>query len=361
MPNEFGFTAQEIIQDQRTEKGIAFERKRAALQKIKGDERKRLNASILKIRAVGPSAVHANTILSNMSVQYANDEYIGVQLMPVTPVPKRSDAYAIYTKRDRLAYPDDSLTSRARASEITESRSTDNYSVKDYGYSNFVSADTIENEDGAFDEMLDLQLSVDEGIAFREELRIAAVLTNTANFASGNNVTLSGTSTWDQATSNPIKDLQAAGAALWSGRGPTRKIAYCSLDVFNVLARNPSILDLFKYVKDGLATRQQIAGFFGWDDLLIGAARQDTANSGQTASYGRIWGKYFGLVRAAQRPTLRSVQFGASFRLRGDPIATQWYDPAVGKGGGYYYRSALSEDHKVIANDAGYLIAGAIS
>lgn len=362
-------TAEEIVRSQRTDRGKTYERlvelTRRKFQS--GDsqdveEARYLKDAFLQIRSVSPGQVHSNALLTNLSLAYQNDEYIGERLMPPVIVAKRSDDFATYPKRERFAFPDDALGTRARASEVNESRSSSNYSVRDYGLENYLDAATIDNQDPVFDEMVDLVEAPAEGVAFKREKRIAAVLTGTSNFASGNTATLSGADQWDHASGgNPVKNLIDAKSALWQGRGPTDIIAYSGLEVYNVLARHAAIRDLFKNTVDGLATRQQIAQYFGFADYLVGAAREDTANEGQTASYGRIWGKYFGIVRVARRPSRRSAHFGSTFRLSGDPVTTQWFDPAVGKKGGYYAKVAVSEDHKVVANDTGYLFASVIS
>ena len=50
-----------------------------------------------------------------------------------------------------------------------------------------------------------------------------------------------------------------------------------------------------------------VAGFFGLDGIFVSKARNDTANSGQSASYSRVWGKnpntsntsFFGVTRVS--------------------------------------------------------------
>lgn len=357
----------DVLRSQRTEAGRRYERFAAETRQLvrnDKDARKRLNDSILALReqrAISPGNVHSNTFLSSMSVQYANDEFIGDRLMPVVEVGKRSDSYPVYPKRERVGYPEDALGTRGSANELDESRSSDNYSVKDYGYRNFVGADVIENQDGAFDEMMDLVEAINEGIAFRREKRIATILTTGANF-SGNTAALSGSDRWDSAASgDPIKNIQDGMAATWSGRGPGALWAYCSLDVANYLKRHSKVLDLFKYTQPGLVTMDLIARAVGLQGILVGAAREDTANSGQTASYSRIWGKVFGIVRVAARPNLRNASFGYTMRLRGDPVTQQWFDPNAGRAGGYYAKVATSEDHKIVAADTGYLFTTVIS
>ena len=174
--NHLDPAADAIYRSQRTERGLHYQRYMSGLRALRTsgrtedrDKCKRLDESVLRIRGVGPGQVHADQIMSTISVQYANDEFIGERLMPMVPVAKRSDSFAIYPKRERLAYPDDSLGERARATELSESRTLANYSVRDYGYQNYVDAETINNQDAAFDEMANLTDAINEGIAFRRE------------------------------------------------------------------------------------------------------------------------------------------------------------------------------------------------
>lgn len=305
-----------------------------------------------------PGSVHVDSVLSTFSTMYANDEYIGERLIPAVGVNKRSDVYFTYPKRERFAYPDDALTSRSRANEVDSSRSTDNYSVKDYGYSNWLDLETVSNQDAPLNEMLDLVAAINEGIAFRRELRIATIIQTVGNY-SGN--TAAATTKWDTASTGGtiFQDIQAADAGLWNGFTPTKKIAVTTLDNWNsCIINNPALLDRIKYTQTGIVTPTLIANFFGFDDLLIGRARQDTANIGQTASYSRIWSTdFFSVIKVATRPTTRSLHFASTFRMNEDPVTSEWQDPSVGKRGGVYARVAVSEDHKIVAGDAAWFIS----
>jgi hypothetical protein len=315
-------------------------------------------SSIVLDKAVSPSAVHVNQLLSTFSVMYANDEYIGLRLMPIVPVMKRSDVYAVYPKRERFNYPDDQLGLRSEANEIDASRTTDNYSVKDYGLSNYLDLETLQNEDAPLNEMLDLFEAINDGIAFKEEIRIATIVQASANY--GGNTAAAATK-WDTATTGGtiVADIVGADGALWRGRTPTKKIGVTTLDNWNTcIFNNPSLTDKIKYTQTGILSTQLVAAMFGLDDILIGRARSDTANSGQTASYSRIWSTdFFAILTVAARPTVRSLHFGSTFRLRNDPVSTEWIDPKVGKQGGIRAKVALSEDHKVVAGDAAFYIS----
>ena len=312
-------------------------------------------------RGVGPASVHQDTLMAGFSTMYANGAYIGEQLMPVVSVAKRSDKYAVYPKRERLAFPDDEIGARGQSNEIESSRTTDNYSVKDYGLKNFLDLETVQNQDAPLNEMLDVAEAVAEGIAFKREKRILAITCVSGSF--GSNTAGASTNWNDSAGGTVVEDILAARAALWRGHTPVRLIGYCPLAVWNGgIANNPKVRDLFKYTQTGLSVMSQVAGFFGIDDIVITEAREDTANSGQTASYARmVTGDVFGIVAAARNPSTRSLHFGSTFRTRNSPYSTQWLDPAVGVRGGIYHRTAVSEDHKIVSADAGYLITSILT
>lgn len=360
-------TIESIVRDASARRSAKYRNYIASLEKLlNSDDPKHkamvqtANAGLARCKAVA-GTTHIDSALQTISIQYKNGDYIGEELMPVAPVPHRSNKFFIYDKRSRLAYPDDAIGERSEANEVQDSRSTDNYSCQDYGYKNYVDAELLANQDAPLNEMIDLTESISEGIAFRREKRIATVLTTAASYAAANKVTLAASSQWDSAGGgDPIRDLQNATAALWSGRGPSVKKAYCSIGVYNVLARHPALRELFKYTADGLASPKQIAGYFGWNDLLVCEAREDTANEGQAASYGRLWGNFFGIVRVAMRPTIRNAAFGYTMRF-GAVETDEWFDIAKGKKGGYYARTSVTETHKIVAADTGYLITTPVS
>lgn len=360
-------TVESIVKDQATRRSLKYRNYITALQNLlQSDDPKHkamvqaANAGLARTKAVA-GTTHIDSALTTISVQYKNGDYIAEELMPVATVPHRSDKYFIYDKRSRLAYPDDAIGDRGEANEVQDSRSTAVYACQDFGFKNWVDAELIDNQDAPLNEMVDLVEVINEGIAFRRELRTATVLTTAANYATANKITLAANAQWDSASGgDPIAVLQAAGAALWSGRGASKKVGYCSIGVYNVLARHPAIRELFKFTQNGLASPTQIAGYFGWADLLVSEARQDTANEGQTASYGRLWGNFFGLVRVATRPSIRNAAFGYTMRF-GQIETDEWFDISKGRKGGYFARTSVAETPQVVAADTGYLITTPVS
>jgi hypothetical protein len=350
-----------IVEAQRSEKAAEYEGYMGALRDVlrsNSAEVQLANANFARLKDIQPGTVHQNSTLSNISVQYANEEYIGEQLMPVAVVGKKSDVFYTYNKRDRLGAPDDALGPRGEAAEIADSRSTDSYACVTRGLQNYVDGETLENQDAPLNELLDLTEALSEARAFKREQRIATVMCASGSYDSANTSAIAAGSRWDTAGGgNPIKNIQDAMATIWSGRGPSDLVAWCSLDVYNVLSRHPQVCDLFKYggSSPGLASPSMIAGFLGLSKLIIGKARQDVANSGITASYTRMWGTdNFGIARVAKRPSLRNACFGYTIQ-HGQVESSQWFDQRLGKRGGYFAKVAYAEDFKIVANDTAYL------
>lgn len=302
--------------------------------------------------------IHVDASLSNLSVQYKNEDYIGLQVMPVLTVEKLGGKYFKYGKNNFLSLPDASVGSRSTPNEISTSRSSESYSTDPYALKDFVSDDDIMASDIPLNLMAESVAAVNDQHDLAEELRIATIVQTAANY-SGNTTTLSGSSQWDEGTSNPVKNIQDALAAIWMGNGSTKLVATTSLDVFNVLSRHPAILDLFKYTGKGLATADMIAGFFGIDQLLVGKARKPTANEGQTQTYGRVWGNHFSINRVATSPSTRIACFGMTFRA-GQKKTFSWYDQNPGVGGGFWNKVGFHESHELIAGDTGFLLVDCI-
>ena len=316
----------------------------------------------LRVKEVMPGFVQDNRFLTALSVQYANEEFIGEDIMPMVPTNALSGEYPVYTKRSRFAAPDDSVSGDAPPNEISDTRDAPaTYLLQPYGLRNKLSVLTLRNQKAPLDEMIDLTEAVADLVALKREKRIAGVVTNASNYATSNKATL--TAPWDTPSSTPIVDIMAADAALFAGRGRSKKKAAMSLEVWNALRRHPKILDLFKYggSRPGLAKPDQICEYFDIDELLVGRSREDTANIGQSASYSRIWGKFFWLGRVAEKPSIRNAFFGSTFRLDGTVKTRVWFDQLIGTDGGYWAVVSAAEQHSVVAADTGYLISSAIT
>lgn len=350
----------------RTPEGRKFDRFVASLKaaqtsadpKVKAAV-ERANASILACKST-PSQVHIDSAMTTMSLMYANDDYIGERLMPIVFTGgKLSAKYFTYPKRERFAYPDDAASDRSSVNELNESRSSQSVSLEGRALKEWVGQDTLNNQDAPLNELMDAQANVLEGLAFKRELRIAAIVGASGSYGSN---TGSPAVLWS-AGGDPLGDIDTAKAACWNGRGAGKKVAFMSLAVWNVLKRHANVLDTMKYGgssdRPAIASLQAFAQLIGVDEVLVSESRKDTANEGQaSATYSRIWPDVFGIVRVAA-PSVRNAGFG--FTFRDAPVRqTMWFDQAPGVSGGYFTKASCHESHDIVAADTSYLLTSCI-
>lgn len=303
--------------------------------------------------------IHVDQTLQNMTVAYRNEDYIADRLMPIVPVNQRSGIYFKYDKRSQIAFPDDAMGPRASANEITRSRSTDNYSVKDYGLKDFADVALMQNESAPLNDLAEMMPALIDACDFKREVRVANILTTSANYGSNTTALASGVR-WDVSGGKPINDFLTTRPKLWTGAGPGKIVAFTTLNVWNALVQNTTMQALFQYVRDGLLQPEQFGRYFGFNELVIANAWQDTANEGQAESDSKIWPDVFGIIRVANAPSIRNASFGYTFQVDGQRSSRQWFDNAIGTKGGYWGTVTSSEDHKIVAPDTGWLFTTVI-
>lgn len=357
--------SQEAARGQRTEKGLGYDRFRKTLAKIQSSTDSELvaewreeNAEILSQKASASTILHTYT-LTNLSVQYQNDAFIGTRLMPVVNTNGRLAAsYYSYGKRDRLAYPDDTMADRANANELNRTRTLANIALTPRALREYVDQLTMNNPEQPLNELVEASSNVLNGIAFKQEQRIAGVVATGANYG-GNSMAIAAADRWDVG-GDPVADIISMGPNIWNGvAGNSKKVGFMSMAVWNVLRKHPRVLDLFKFngSSPGIASTDMLKGWFDLDELLIGSAWQDTANEGQASAISRsVWPDVFGIVTVADSPTLRSAQWGATFQDRAAAEVDTTYAPERGIEGGWYARAKVSDVSAIIAPDAGFLI-----
>jgi hypothetical protein len=320
----------------------------------------RLNAAYVQMRDVN-GAVHVDTLLSNFSVLFKNDAYIGTELLPEVQVEKQSNRYAVWDIRDQLAYPDDSVAKNGDVKQLSSNVDLSNSYIADpFALEELVDVDTIDNADAPLAPLTYATMKVLDGIAWNQERRCISVLTTTGNYGS-NFLSIPVGSEWNSAGGgNPVFNIQTAEASILSGPTPTKKIGFCSYDVYLCLARHPQIRDLHKYTQAGLMPPAYIAQLFNLDALLVGRAWKDTANPGQTLAKARMWPNVFGIVNVMSQPAKDSYSFGATFRW-GAPFTEVAWERRKGRRGSYVTKCSKAYQSKVTAPYAGYLLTNCLA
>jgi hypothetical protein len=324
----------------------------------------------LKKREMSPGDMQGVPVLNNLSIAYAAEDLIGLELFPVVPVEAMSAQFNVWERRDRLQKPKTKgRGQRGDANEINRRLSTSTYSVKDDQLKGVVEAQVILNSPQPLNELLQLQEDVNHDLALNREREIAEMVTDPDNYSASNVMTLTGDDKWNTDTATILANILTAKAAMWPGRGNTRLVAATSLEVWNQIALNTGLLGMLGMNERGAVSPAAFLEITGLDGLLVSDARTDTANIGQTADYERIWGNAFVIAHVSDAPMQRNASLGYTFRWTGTGASAAtapgfvngvfqqlWFDPKEGPIGSWTYKRSHFEDRKIVAADTAFLI-----
>jgi hypothetical protein len=298
------------------------------------------------------ASVHVDSALSNIAIQYKNNQFIADRILPVVNVNKRSDKFYKFTKSDAFTRVMPLTGPKADVHEADYTLTTSNYSVLDYALKGFVSYADMRNADAPLDLMADETEHLTNLLMLHREKLVADVV-----FASGTydstNKTSPGTK-WGNAASTPIAQIITAQNALVGIQGP-----YCIAfgnKAWELFRQHPDVLGAFQPTSPGvIATQQQVASFFGFEEVLVGDAFYNTALPGATASYSRIWSDHVLIFKRNTSARVKDVSLGHVFQY-GNLEVQRWEDLSRGPNGGEWVKAGWSYDVVTTAADAGYLI-----
>lgn len=302
--------------------------------------------------------VHQDAILSQLSLAYRNNDYIGRDILPEVLVAKASDKYYEFNKpawfRDEAGVRAESTTGAVSGYDLT----TGTYTTVQHSMATYVSDEARDNADPGLD--LDTQ-AVEycmDKVLLGHEVAAAGVVFATGSYASGHYETLTGTGAggqWSDGGSTPIEDVRAKRTLIAQKTGRRANTLVLGQSTYDTLADHGDIMDRIKYTQRGIVTVELLAALFDVERVLVGRAVKETAHEGDTASsMSFIWTDSAALLYVPPRPALRTPSFGYTFIWRGyNYVVERWRKSEGGNADGY--RVLVQRDIKVTGNTCGYL------
>lgn len=172
------------------------------------------------------SQLHVNQLLSNVSVQYKNSEYIWDKVFPAVMVQKDSDLYRVYDRNFRV--PETKRAPKAVAREFGFEFSTSSYLLEQNALKDYVGVDEEENNDqGSL--QVDTTESLTDAIYRRMELSLAQLFTTT-NWSL--NVSLTTAWTSNTITTDPVPVFDTGATSVINASGKTPNFAILPRDGF---------------------------------------------------------------------------------------------------------------------------------
>lgn len=320
------------------------------------------------------SDLHIDKALTNMSVQYLQDEsnFIAGQVFPMVPVQKQSDRYFVYKKEDWFR---DDAQERAPGTESAggdyDIDNTPTYFCRKYAFHKDVFEEDRANADDPLTPDEDAVAFVTDKILLNKENNWARTFFKTdvwgtdlqgAAAAAAGKVVY-----WDDyANSTPIEDITAASTAQAEVTGKRPNTIVMGRRAYDALKNHPDFLDRVKYTQKGVVTTDLIAQMFDVDRVLVANAIQNTAKKGQQAAMSFILGNHVLLCYTTNAPRLKTATAGYTFVWTGlmgsnalGGRINRFSMPQLGIGT-ERIECELAYDMKVIAADMGTFIENAV-
>lgn len=262
----------------------------------------------------GGGNVHIDVALTNVSVGFPNNGFVGERLFPTVGVQKQSNKYYIFG-REAWGTHQDLRAPGTEANEIPGyAVSTDSYFAVEHALQIAVTDEERENADDPFSPDADGTFLVTQKIMLGREVAMKTLVTATASYATNHFVTLAGGQQWsDYVNSNPIADFRTAVRQINSQLFTDPNTAVIPYQVMSILEDHPDFIERIKYSERGIMTPEIIGAVLGIPNIIIPMAGQNTAALGQAATVGYLWGKDVVIAWVPPNAGQRIPAFGYEF------------------------------------------------
>lgn len=288
-------------------------------------------------------------------------------VFPTVPVPKKTGKFYIFDgSNSRIE--SDIVTSRGGANEVTHNYTTGTYSIVNHGLKEWIDQDLLDDMDDVllFNERAATAENLKDKVELAAEKALADKLFNVTTF-SGKTSALSGTSRWDDASSNPFTQVNLASETIKKNCGLRPNTLIIGSEVANALAIHPEVLKRLSDNKERILDLTLLGKLFsafntGINKVLIGDATHNTSKQGQTDAFDNLWGKYalFAYIDP-NSATLRNQTLGKNFIMQNGKAELKYFQDAdqTKKGEWCYY--GIDYDFEVVSAACGYLFSTVVS
>jgi hypothetical protein len=293
------------------------------------------------------SQLHEDRLLSNLSVQYKNPDYIADKVAPMVKVQNDTDKYRVYSRDFRL--PETIRRDGAEARSHDFAVSTASYILEEHALKSLVTDRAARNYDLA-SLQADVTEDLTDAIMLRKEKTVADLFTST-NFSLNVSLATANQFSLNTTTSNPITYFDTACTTVLANSGYLPNKAVMERSVMLNQKNHTSIAERVKYVSSEI-TKNTLAALYDIPEILIGVAQIDSAAEGVTDSIGNIWPDNIGVMYVAPSASPRKPSSLYTFQAERMGVR-RWRDEKVK---GEWIEVGTDFDCKIVASLAAYLI-----
>lgn len=291
--------------------------------------------------------LHVNQLLSNVSVQYKNSEYICDKVFPQMSVVKDTDLYRTYDRNFKM--PETKRAPKAAAREFQFDISNSSYALEQHALKDYVGVDEAENYDQSSLEV-DTTENLTDAIYRRMEASLATLFTTT-NWSL--NVSLAAAFSSNTSTTDPVPYYDTAASTIIANSGKTPNFTIIPRNVFINIKNHVSILDRVKYTSSEVS-QAMIGALIGIPEILVPTSVYDSAQEGVAESITNFFSGFSFVGWKPSAPGIKTPSCGYTF-MKSAPRVRSWFD---NERNATAIEVEVKFQHKVVASLTGYLING---
>ena len=255
--------------------------------------------------------VHVNQPLSNVAISYKNSFYIAEEVFPIVTVQKQSDLFYKWDKRAWFSLRAGTRAPGDPAPTADYGITTGSYHAHNYSLAKQVPDEVEANADEPLRPLVTATEFVTDGLMLSMEDRVATLITASGNWSTASNP---GTK-WSASNSDAWGDIDNLVHTVEGQVGRMVNTAIISRNAWQALRNHPDLLDRVKHQREGARIEPvDLAGWFGFDKVLIGRAIKDISKEGQTASMVDVWGDMMWVGYVPDSPSIDTPAAGYVFR-----------------------------------------------
>ena len=321
---------------------------------------------------------HVDSILTNMSIKYGNDEgnYIAHRAFPHVDVKKQSDIYSVYSKADFLRVMVQKAVPGKKAAVLDYDIDVSNkyfcqlfdgaFKLPDVKKANYDSP--LEADRGAV-KFLTEQFYLKREIDFMNAAFVTGVwATEHVGVASG----ATGTQfvQFDASSAAMIKPIRKRinTAEIANGGRRVNRLVFGEA-VWRTAQDHDDFLQRVQYSGSSATpadvTEKAVAEILKVDEVLVSRAVQNTAAKSASASMSRMAGNHVLLLTVTNAPSTEEPSAGYTFGFspfdmvkNGKVAINSYYDRARKS---TFFEGEMAFDHRIVASDFGLLMLNAVS
>lgn len=299
--------------------------------------------------------------LTAIALAYRNRRLVADEVLPRVPVGTQEFKWLKHTMAEGFTLPDTKVGRTSAPNRVEFTATEEAGSCFDYALDDVVPAADVANRPPNFDPEGNAVEGLTNLILLDREVRVASRVLDANAYAAANKTTLSGTSQWSDATSDPVATILAQMDNMVMR--PNRMVM--GRPVFTKLRQHPKVIAA-AFPGGGNAGSGGVASLAALEDLfeariIVGEAFVNTARKGQAANMQRVWGKH--CLAFYQEETARdtkTMRFGFTAEW-GSRISGSFDDRDAGMRGGVRVRVGESVGEIIAAPDVAFLWQNAVA